>query len=201
MAGRSQRTTRATQEGCQQSLTASSIASQRTSRGQLSTQGTPDPAQPNDDDADATVTTIMDLPETVTAPEQQEAAPQTTEDPIVEVEETPPTTLLDAEARRARNLARRDELRQRLINQQLEQEIEDLERQVKERAQKQGHKARHNKPSLSHDMQGTPPEPSDNDNPSDDDSFPNPMAGQRHGRTESGDMMLANDRPTKRREH
>ena len=115
--------------------------SQRTSREQLSTQSISDPAQLNNDDADTTVTTIMNLPETVTAPEQQEAAPQMTENLIVKVEKTSLTTLLDVKAHRACNLARCDKLRQRLINQQLEQEIEDLKRQVKERAQKQGHRA------------------------------------------------------------
>ena len=103
----------------QQSLTASSIVSQRISREQLSIQNISDSAQLNNDDADITVTTIMNLSETVTASEQQEAALQTTEDLIEKIEKTSSTTLLNVKTCRARNLTRCDELRQRLINQQL----------------------------------------------------------------------------------
>ena len=115
--------------------------SQRILRGQLSIQSISDSAQLNDDDADITVTTIMNLSETVTASEQQEAVSQTTEDSIVKVEKTLLITLLNAETCRAHNLTKHDELRQRLINQQLKQEIENLKRQIKERVQKQNYRA------------------------------------------------------------
>ena len=188
-------------EECQQSLTASSIVSQRISREQLSTQSTSDSAQFNDDDADITMTTIMNLSETVTASEQQEAALQMTEDSIEKVEKTSLTTLLDTEICRACNLTKYDELRQRLIDQQLKQEIENLKRQIKERAQKQSYKAWHNKLSLSHNIQKTFSESSDDDNLSDDNFFPNSMTGQCYEQTESDNIMLINDRLTKRWEH
>ena len=79
--------------------------------------------------------------ETVTASEQQETALQTTEDLIIKIKKTSLITLLNAETCRTHNLTRYDELRQRLINQQLKQEIENLKRQIKERAQKQSYRA------------------------------------------------------------
>ena len=115
--------------------------SQRILRGQLSIQSISDSAQLNDDDADITVTTIMNLSETVTASEQQEAALQMTENLIMKIKKISLTTLLNAEICRVCNLARYDKLRQRLINQQLKQEIENLKRQIKERAQKQSYRA------------------------------------------------------------
>ena len=141
MTEQSQQTIWVIWERCQQSLTASSIVSQRNSREQLSTQSISDSAQLNDDDADITEITIMNLSETVTVSEQQEAVLQTTEDLIVKVEKTSLTTLLNVKTHRVCNLTRCDELRQRLIDQQLKQEIENLKRQVKERAQKQSYRA------------------------------------------------------------
>ena len=172
--------------------------SQRILRGQLSIQSISDSAQLNDDDADITVTTIMNLSETVTASEQQEAVLQMTEDLIVKVKKTSLIILFDTETHRVCNLTRCDKLRQRLINQQLKQEIENLKRQIKERAQKQSHRAQHDKLSLSHNMQETSSESSDDDNLSDNNFFLNSMADQCHGQTESDDMMLINDRLTKR---
>ena len=201
MTEQSQQTIWVIWERCQQSLTASSIVSQRNSREQLSTQSISDSAQLNDDDADITETTIMNLSETVTASEQQEAVPQTTEDLIVKIKKTSLIILLNTETHRVCNLARHDKLRQRLIDQQLKQEIEDLKRQVKERAQKQNYRAWHDKFSLSHHMQETSLKSLNNDNLTDNDFVPNSMAGQCHGQTESDDMMLANDRLTKKWEH
>ena len=175
--------------------------SQRISKEQLSTQSTSDSAQLNNDNADIIVTTIMNLSETVTASEQQEAALQMTENLIMKIKKTSLTTLLDVKTCRACNLTRHNELRQRLIDQQLKQEIENLKRQVKERAQKQSHRAQHNKLSLSHDMQETSSESSDDDNLSDNNSFFNSITGQCHRQTESDNMMLINDRPTKRQKH
>ena len=124
-----------------------------------------------------------------------------TEKLTVEVEKTSLITLLDIKICRVCNLARYDELKQRLINQQLKQEIENLERQIKKRVQKQNYRAQHNKLSLSHHIQEMSLELSDDDDVSNDDSFPNPTVGQHHEWTESGDIMLINDRFMKRQEH
>ena len=50
-------------------------------------------------------------------------------------------------------------------------------------------------------MQETSLKSSDDDNLSDNNFFLNSMADQRHGQTESDDMMLVNDRLTKRQKH
>ena len=134
-----------------------------------------------DNDVNGTETTIMGQLEIATALGSQEAAPQTTEDPIVEVEETSLIDLLDTETCRARNITRHNELRQKLIDQQLEQEIEDLERQVEERARKQGHRAQLNRPDMPQHTSGYLSESSDNDDASDGNPFPNPTASRRHG--------------------
>ena len=122
--------------------------SQRILREQFSTQNISDSVQLNDDNADITIMTIINLSETVTVSEQQETALQMTENLIVKIEKTSLITLLNAEICRVCNLTKYNELRQRLINQQLKQEIENLKRQIKERVHKQSYRAWHNKLSL-----------------------------------------------------
>ena len=64
-----------------------------------------------------------------------------TEDLIMKIEKISLITLLNVKTYRVHNLARYNELRQRLIDQQLKQEIENLKRQIKEKVQKQSYKA------------------------------------------------------------
>ena len=83
----------------------------------------------------------MNLSKTVTVSEQQEAVLQMTENLIMKIKKTFSITLLNAKICRVCNITKYNELRQRLINQQLKQEIENLKKQIKERAQKQSYRA------------------------------------------------------------
>ena len=91
----------------------------------------------------------------------------------MKVRETSLIDLLDTETHRVCNIIRCNKLRQKLINQQLKQEIENLKRQVEERVRKQEHRAQLNRSDISQHTSEYLSELSDNDNVNNSDSFLN----------------------------
>ena len=124
-----------------------------------------------------------------------------TENSIVKVRETSLINLLNTETCRVCNIIRYNELRQKLIDQQLKQEIENLKRQVKERVRKQEHKAQLNRSDISQHTLQYLSELSDNDNASDSDSFSNFTVSWHHRQTESDDVILFSNQFIKRQKY
>ena len=189
------------QEECQQFFTASSIVSQRIRHDQLSTQIISDLTQLIDNDVNSTETTIMSQSEIVTVSGSQEAASQMTEDSIMKVEKTSLIDLLDMKTHRVCNIIRCNKLRQKLIDQQLKQEIENLKRQVKERARKQEHRAQLNRPDMSQHTLKYLSESSDDDDASDSNSFLNSTASWHHEWMKSDNVMLFSNWLIKRQKY